>query len=254
MWASRLPLLALKSQHCILECQEKLVPLFKRSFPNIEIKPTNNRNDSKRDDFDFHLPMGSLYKNFIKEILQNPKVDIFLVPDPARVKFWSARLRLLGNGPYIGISWKSANLSQKRLPNYCQIFELSPILKIDGATFINLQYVNFEEDLKKIKHELGITVHNFDDLDHYNNIDDVSALCAALDIIVSTKTTVPLISAGVGTLTKLANWRQSSWNNVLLNPVGRAVDIYERDTWEPWDNVFNLIKEDILKLIKNWSG
>ena len=33
-----------------------------------------------------------------------------------------------------------------------------------------------------------------------------------------------------------------------------SVDIYERNTWEPWDKVFNLIKNDILILIKNWSN
>ena len=60
-------------------------------------------------------------------------------------------------------------------------------------------------------------------MDHFNNIDDVAALCAALDMVVSTKTTVPLISTAVGTSTKLANWRQSSWNNILLNPRGRQL-------------------------------
>ena len=36
-----------------------------------------------------------------------------------------------------------------------------------------------------------ILIHNFNDLDHFNNIDDVAALCSALDFVVSTKTTVP---------------------------------------------------------------
>ena len=93
-----------------------------------------------------------------------------------------------------------------------------------------------------------MTVHNFDDLDHYDDLADVAALCSALDMVISTKITVPLVSAGVGTLTKLANWRQSSWNNILLNPVGPLVDIFERDTWEPWKNIFSAISDDILKV------
>ena len=66
-------------------------------------------------------------------------------------------------------------------------------------------------------------------------------------MVISTKTTVPLIAAGVGTKTKLANWRQSSWNNVLFNPMSTFVDFYERNTWEPWEKVFNSILQDILK-------
>ena len=237
-----------------MECQEKLVPLLERSFPNVEVKAENRSSDAVRDDFDFHLPMGSLYKHFIHEIEKNAKVDVYLIPDPVRVNFWRKRLNSLGKGPYIGISWKSANMDTKRLPNYATISELYPVLKLPNVTYVNLQYTDFANDLTKIKKELGVKIHNFDDLDHFNNIDDVAALCAALDMVVSTKTTVPLISAGVGKLTKLANWRQSPWNNSLLNPIGSLVDIFERDTWEPWDNVFSSIAEDIFTITKNWSS
>ena len=63
--------------------------------------------------------------------------------------------------------------------------------------------------------------------------------------------TAPLISGGVGTLTKLANWKQSGWNTILYNPVGPSIDILERYTWEPWDNVLRLIEKDIFKQINN---
>jgi tetratricopeptide (TPR) repeat protein len=250
IWSSRLSLVTSHTKHCILECQPKLVPLLKRSFPNVEVKAEDRRLDLQRDDFDFHLPMGSLYKNFIQELSKTDKVDAYLVPDPVRVDYWKERLKSLGKGPFIGISWKSAKMDMIRLPNYATISELFPILRTPNVTFINLQYIDFAKDLSKVHDDLGVTVHNFDDLDHFNNIDDVAALCTALDMVVSTKTTVPLISAAVGTSTKLANWKQSPWNNVLLNPVGSLVDIFERDTWEPWDNVFNSIAEDLFTTTK----
>ena len=233
-----------------MECQEKLVPLLKRSFPNVEVKPEDRSQDMNRDDFDYHLPMGSLYKHFLQEITANPKPDAYLVPDPDRVNYWRKRLNSLGKGPYIGISWKSSNMSVERLPNYSSISEWSEILSIPNVTFINLQSKDFEDDLAKVKEELGVTVHNFDDLDQWNNIHDVAALCTAIDIVICNHGTVPLISGGVGTATKLANWRQSSWNNILHNPVGPSIDIFERDTLEPWDKVFKLIKQEILKLNK----
>ena len=102
--------------------------------------------------------------------------------------------------------------------------------------------------MTKIRNELKVTVHNFDDLNQYDNIDDMAALCAALDIVISTKVTPPFISSAVGTSTKIANWRQSTYNTVLTNPVSASVDMYNKDTWEPWDNVFRLIAEDISKL------
>ena len=253
-WSSRLSFITSQAKHCILECQEKLVPLFKRSFPNIEIKAENKNFDLERDDIDFHLPMGSIYKHFIEDIAKNTKVEAYLVPDPVRVQYWKNCLNSLGNGPFIGISWKSSNMSSNRLLNYAPISEWSPLLKVPNVTFINLQYKDFVDDLTKIQDELGVKVHNFDDLDHYNNLDDVAALCSALDMVVSTKITVTSISAGVGTSTKLVNWRQSTWNNIILNPVGPLVDIFERDTWEPWNKVFSSIAHDIFKLIDKRSG
>ena len=249
-WSSCLSLVASQAEHCILECQEKLVPLLTRSFPNIEVKAQNRKLDNQRDDFDFQLPMGSLFSHFIPEISSRLKPDAFLIPDPAKVNFWRQRLNSLGSGPFVGISWKSSLITPSRLPNYASISEWKPILTIPDVTFINLQYKNFADDLTKIKNKLGVTVHNFDDLDHYDNLDDVAALSAALDIVVSTRITVPLITAGVGTSTKLANWRQSSWNNILFNPVGPSVDTFERNTWEPWDNVFLSIAENITTYVK----
>ena len=135
-----------------------------------------------------------------------------------------------------------------RLQHYPPILEWSPVFTIPDVTFINLQYKDFVDDLAKVKDELGVTVHNFEDLDQYNNVDDVVALCAALDIAVTTKVTPMILSSAVGTPTKIANLRQSIWNNILTNPVSSSVEMFERNTWEPWDNVFRLIAEDMFKL------
>ena len=184
-WSSCLPLVASKAKHCILECQEKLVPLLQRSFPNVEIKAEDRSRDIERDDFDYHLPMGSLYKHFLDDIIKDPKPDAYLVPDPDRVNYWKERLKSLGKGPYIGIAWKSSNISSNRLQNYPPISEWSPVLTIPEVTFINLQYKDYAEDLAKVKDEFGVTVHNFEDLDQFNNIDDVAALCTALDMVTT---------------------------------------------------------------------
>ena len=249
-WSSCLPLMASLAGHTILECQEKIVPLLARSFPNIEIRPEDRSMDSRRNDIDFHLPMGSLYRHCIANIDQNLNIDAYLVPDPVRTKFWRDRLGSLGKGPYVGISWKSSKMSPFRLKHYPPISEWSSVLTVPDITFVNLQYSDFADDLIDIKKDIGVTVHNFDDLDQYNNVDDVAALCAALDMVVSTKVTPLIFSSAVGTPTKVANWRQSLWNSVLTNPVCSSAELFHRDTWESWDNVFNSIAAEICQLKK----
>ena len=143
-------------------------------------------------------------------------------------------------------------MSSSRFQNYANISELSPIFTVPEITFLNLQYVDFTDDLIKVEKDFGVKIHNFNDLDHFNNIDDVAALSICLDMVISTQGLVPIISAAVGTLTKLASWKQSPWNNILHKPVGPLVDKFERNTSESWEKVFNLIAKDILNFKKEW--
>jgi len=132
-----------------------------------------------------------------------------------------------------------------RLPNYTRIFDWAPVFALPNVIFINLQSSDFRSDLAAIQDEFGINVHNFDDLDHYNNLDDVAALSAALDIAISVSTAVSTITAGVGTPTKMLHWKQSSWNSILYTPPGPLVDVFERNTWETWERVFQSVARDI---------
>ena len=249
-WSSYLPLISSLTDHIILECPNKLLPLLARSFPNIEIKSEEKQNDEQRNDFDCHLPLGSLPHLFLSKITKKTNFEPHLIPDPTRVKFWQERLKSIGHGPFIGVSWKSINMSRKRLPHYATISDWSPIFTMPKATLINLQYANFATDLFKIQNDLGVNIHNFDELDQYNDLDNVAALSAALDIVVSTTSAVPMISAGVGTLTKLANRKESSWNNALFKPLNSSLETFEKNKWEPWEHVF----QRIAKQISNSSG
>ena len=249
-WSSCLPLLTSRSKHIIFECPKKLVRLLTRSFPKIEIKTENRNLDTTRDDFDLHLPMGSLYKHFINEILENDKAKSYLTPDKDRVKHYKDRLRSFGKGPFVGLCWKSSVKDAYRLQHYPPISEWSPVFKVPNVTFINLQYTDYKNDIIKVKNEYGVTIHNFEDLDQYGEIDEVAALCGALDLVIATKTTPPMISAGVGTPTMIANWKNSSFNNILNNPQSATLEMIHKDTLEPWDKVFKSIADHLLK-IKN---
>ena len=138
-------------------------------------------------------------------------------------------------------------MSAYRLQHYPPISDWSPVLTTPDVTFINLQYTDYADDIVKVQDEFGVTIHNFADLDQYDDIDDVAALCAALDMVVSTKATPPMISAGVGTTTMVANWRQSNFNNILNNPLSTSFKMIHKDTSEPWDKVFKLIEEYIIR-------
>ena len=144
IWSSYLRHLPSQAKNCILECPEKLVSLFARSFPNIEVRAENRHLDTGLGDIDFQLPMGSLFRHFIPEISKNTKPRCFSLPDPARVNFWKERLNSLGSGPYVGISWKSPVMRTRTSTKLYTISDWAPVLALPDVTFINLQSQNLE--------------------------------------------------------------------------------------------------------------
>jgi tetratricopeptide (TPR) repeat protein len=237
-WASEIPELATRAEHCIVSIYPKLASLFTRSFPKVEVQLDDGDPSSGSGDFDVHLPLGSLFRAL--KTKPTSIVPAFLIPDPERVTYWKQRLAELGPGPSVGISWKSPLLTSQREPNYTSIDEWAPVFALP-AHFINLQCGDTDEDLAWAKRDPGITVHNFNEIDLFDDLDDVAALSAALDLSITVSTAAAAITAGVGTPTWVITWEQSPWNNFLLAPRGPDVTHFKRNTGESWDAVFAAI-------------
>ena len=240
-WVSGIPEIIGRAGRCIVEVYPKLVSLYARSFPEAEVRgDSTSLKAPPVEDFDVHLPLGSLFRHLQQDLME--PCDAFLIPDPERVAFWKQRLAALGPGPYVGISWKSPMVTPARSPNYTRIDEWGPLFA-QPAQFVNLQCGDDHDDRSRAKEIFGATVHHFDDLDLFDDLDDVAALTAALDVVITVSTAVSAIAAGVGAPVWLIAWRQSPWNNFLLAPRGPDVTSFERNTDEPWDDVFAALTE-----------
>ena len=179
--------------------------------------------------------------------------NAYLIPEPERVLFWKKRLSKLGPRPHVGVSWKSPVITPERLPNYTSIDDWAPIFANRNLSLINLQCGDYEQDVADAKKRFHRIIHDFDDLDLYNDLDDVAALSHALDLTISVSTAVAAISSGVGTPTWLISWNQSPWNNILHAPRGPSITSFGRNTGESWDNAFALMAERMKSVIKVYS-
>ena len=153
----------------------------------------------------------------------------------------------------MGISWKSPLITPTRSPNYTRIGDWKPVFG-KQAQFVNLQCRDYRDDLAEAKREFGVTVHDFEDLDLYDDLDDVAALAGALDVAISVHTCVSAITAGVGTPMWRIAWRQNSWNNFLFIPQAPSITSFERDTGETWDGVFAAIAGRLQDLVDARTG
>jgi tetratricopeptide (TPR) repeat protein len=246
-WVSRLSQVTAQAKDCILEVQPKLVSLMARSFPNVEVRAKDGPGETTTADF--NLPLGSLFHRLYPDIETPDKT--YLIPAPERVTYWKDRLAELGPGPYIGISWKSSMMNAARAPHFTQIEEWGPVFSNQEAVFVNLQTGDFENDLVTAQRDFGVQVHNFENLDMYNDLDDVAALSAALDVAISVTTVAATITAGVGTPTWHLAIRQGIADSVLHRLRGPAVESFMRDYDESWQKAIAAVAERLRSGISN---
>ncbi len=204
----------------------RLVPLFQRSFPAAEVGAYDDRKlitpDGNKElrfipwavkdgEPDFYAMMGSALQ-YHRAKLEDFRREGFLMPDPARVADYRARLEAMGPGPYVGVCWRSMMLNVKRKKYYSALDDWGAVLKTPGVTFVNVQYGDCAEELARAQERHGVKIHSIDGLDLKNDIAGAAALSAALDLVLSAPTAAAAVAASVGTevwfLTAGRTWPQ----------------------------------------------
>jgi ADP-heptose:LPS heptosyltransferase len=180
-----------------VECDQKLVPLFKRSFPEYNIYPRRTVRDKGHD---FHSPIGAIARYL------RPTYDSFtdsparfLIPNEQDVQKWQSWLNGLGHGLKVGLCWRSGTKSVVRTRDSIGLCDyLAPVLKMEGITFINLMYGDAGDELQSVEETLGVHIHQPPQLDQFNDVDQTAALIKGMDVVVGIATSPIGLAQGVG--------------------------------------------------------
>lgn len=223
-------LVALSPQKLFLECAPRLEPLFKRSFPSVQVcgksrKPDISRTnaDKERDfrdlswlgneaDLDYALPIGSLPKFFRNEPEDFPRRDAFLRADPEKQAALRARYRQRWpKKRLVGLSWHSGN-SIDGVDRSLLLDQLISVLSHQGCQFINLQYGDVEQEISDFKAHTGLDIFMDEEIDPLSDIDAFAAQIAALDLVITIDNSTAHIAGALGVPTWIllpsnANWR-----------------------------------------------
>lgn len=166
-----------------LECDQRLVPLFRRSFENVEVLPRDAPSTAISASA-VQASTACLPAYLRRSLDAFPDRRSYLVADPERVAVWRARLTELGPPPYTGFAWRSGNArtaGRKSIP----LDALSPLIDAAGGTAISLQYSPDPEEEVAAK-ALGAQIPLQNPAPNIrDNIDDLAAQIAALDRVVT---------------------------------------------------------------------
>jgi hypothetical protein len=91
--------------------------------------------------------------------------------------------------------------------------DLAPILTLEGATFVNLQYGDCAAEIADVERELGVQILQDPDIDSLADMDAFAAQVAAMDLVISVSNTTVHTAGGLGvqTWTLLAEGRGRIW-------------------------------------------
>lgn len=230
-----------------LAVEQRLVTLFQRSFPRAVVlahksvsqfgvlSRTVDLGDAHAQ-IDVWTPLASLFRRFRPTLAAFPRDAGFLVPDPQRVAHWRQVLKDSGPGPYVGVLWKSMKMGGSRLRHYSPLELWSPILETPGVRFINLQYGDAEADLAEARAR-GFDIWTPPGIDLKMHLDDLAALCAALDAVMGPSTATTNLAAAIGARVFLSAgpgwWTGFGSDQAPCYPSARVFHAEQFGQWEP---------------------
>lgn len=230
-----------------LTCDPRLAGLMTRSFPEFNIMPVTRefpgvkarRLDertlaqsiaTRKIVTDEVVEIGRSVDMFLRPINlfeadafgnhllhQSPQEPV-LIPDPTRAQEFNDHLKEQANGrKVIGLSWRGGRLTYSRNVHYFDIKQWQPILENSDACFVNLQYAIEEEELDWLREVLGERFIEFPDLDLFDDMEGIAALCSQLDLSIAICTSVLELGCGVGTPTLYLMRSPQATHTVRLN-------------------------------------
>lgn len=202
IFASCIPDLRRTGAKVTIGCDQRLAPLWRRSFPETTVIPADSpealRAAVRDDGYDFHIPSGALPPLFRRDLAAFPSTAAWLCPDMTAVAAWRARLDAIGTGPRVGVLWRGLLATSGRSHHYQTLSELRDVFAVPGIQFIELQYGDTSEERRRAPAFIPERMHRFADLDLRDDFDGVAALMSALDLVIGPNTAAITLAGALG--------------------------------------------------------
>jgi len=259
MFASCLPDLLNRVDHCVVECESSLHTLFRRSFPRAEFVPLADdyvRPESNpwNVSLDAQIAFGSLPRHFRRNIDAFPLRKAYLVPDRNKVEGWSNRLAGLGDAKKIGFLWCGTWTAETPKQTSLPLHELRSLMtRHHEASWICLQHGSHQKELHQQRGR-SFNPRIFPEAFQYD-LDTMAAMLTALDLVITPPGYVAHLAGALGVRTWLlvpegADWRHSidivSQYRSVWHP---TVKMYRQAKGQTWTHFFKTLENDLTKFL-----
>ena len=223
----------------VIECDPRLLNLYKRSFPKYSEKfvslgtiTNDDKQFNKIDNIIYAGSLGGYYRKNIKDFKNNS----FLKVNKKNLEDMQKKLSIYKKKFKIGLSWKSFNnkfASDKSL----NLKDLNKIFNITDCDIFNLQYGDVKDEINSFNNQAKNKLINIKGLDLYNDFEAIASLLKSLDVFVTISNSTAHLAGALGVKT------------ILIKPENFAVFHYwnQKTDETPWYNSIKLVNKKFLK-------
>ena len=244
LFASCLPDLLAQGARCVVQCDPRLEALFTRSFPPAKVRGAQRTDDvawlESEEPIDYQTPVGSLPRYVRRRLEDFPQRNAFLVAAPERRQHWRKVLDSHTEELKVGIVWRSKVVDPLRARAYTTLDQWASLLHMPGVTFVNLQYDDCTQELAALPADVRSKIMLPADINLHDDIDDVGALIAELDLVITVGTVVYNLAGAVGTPTWLLRRFEADWVALGTDkiPWYPSVEVFRQLRPRDWSSVY----------------
>ena len=128
-----------------------------------------------------------------------------------------------------------------------------PLLRLE-ACFINLQYGDHSQELRRLEESSGIHIYDWEDADPLTDLDNQAAQIAELDLVISFDNVTVQIAGAIGKKTWVLVSTPPFWMYMLdrdNSPWYSAAKLFRQTEAEGWVSVINEVRDNLLREIHN---
>ena len=245
MFLSMLPEVLARCPDTVVEVDARQMDTVERTF-GVVTYGNEQAMKAHEKPFDACIPLGSLGM-----LLRQTDADFpgtpYLKANPERVAYWRRQYAMQGPGPYIGVAWqggtKSTRLAQRTV-------RASDLLFAKKGTAISLQYgEGAQVDARKNGYLFWPESMGMD-------MDEVFAMTAACDLVVTVAQTLVHVAGSMGIPTYVLTPLHASWRYGMQDtmPWYGSVKLLRQKKPDDWGHPLAEAKRVVDKLCKGYKA
>lgn len=239
-------------RRCIVLINPRLLSLYRRSFPGLDIRAAGIDDETLRSEADVVASFETLMHHLTPDSATVAAGFSTLRPDADLVRRFRERYRPSGSGlPAIGISWASTN-NAKDLPPLQFWAEL---IRDMPARFISLQYGDVTADLASLQ-AFGAAAWRDPSVDSLHDLDAFAAQVAALDAVVTISNTGAHMAGALNipTVVILDDHLHLTWPVGATSTPWYPKTVLVRRQARDWADTFVDVRERLLTILSLLPG